>query len=320
MAAGTFATPFGKLRIQATNAETVQLAKDVALEAAEEWASTGRFVTLGDRTAYIKASPLRGKSRFRHAMRGLFFRRIPPRLNEYANLRWLRRNDFLAPRPLAAGVIYRASLPCFQFLLTQAVPGAKTLDQHLGSAHAGERALLVEELGRETARMHGLGFTHRDLFVRNILVSQNSEAPHVYFLDAWRGGPLHSWRGPTYDIACLMLFGATLLTPEEQALFFRTYFSAGKTFKSMACFLRSVVRQWKGLLAILQRKPGRRRGLELPPHEWRPQLHLPCAKTDGRTLDLSPSAGHPGCPGCPVLKSHYEAPLELGEGHLTRSH
>jgi hypothetical protein len=274
MAGGICTTRFGRLRFQAADAEVADLWKGIALAAAREGASTGRFVDLGGRTAYLKAGPLRGKARIRHAVRGLLLRRVPPRLNEFANLHWLRKRDFLAPSPLAAGVFYRAGSPRFQFLLTREVPDGQPLDEYLSSATPAERAVLVERLGRETARMHRLGFVHRDLYLRNFFIRRRNGAALLYFLDAWRGGPSPNLRGPAYDIACLMLFGAELLSPEEQALFFRSYFGAGRSPGNVARFLNRVVWHRNKLCATLARKPGRRRGHELPSCDWRPALDL----------------------------------------------
>jgi hypothetical protein len=290
VAGGKCVTSFGRLSIRATDAETAELSKDIALAAAEEPNATGRFVDVGGRRAYLKAGPLRGKSRIRHALRGLLLRRAPPRLNEFANLRWLLKRDFLAPSPLAAGVFYRTGSPCYQFLLTQAVPGGQPLDEYLFSATPAERAVLVERFGREIARLHRLGFVHRDLYLRNFFVCRRDGTALLYFLDAWRGGPRPNLRGPAYDIACLMLFGAELLTPEEQALFFRSYFGSESAPGNVARFLERVVSHRSQLVNTLARKPGRRRGFALPSREWRPKLHARPGRAARRTDVLQPAA------------------------------
>ena len=73
---------------------------------------------------------------------------------------------------------------------------------------------------------HRLGFVHRDLFARNLLVETGPAGHSIVFLDAWRGGPGRGLRGPIHDLACLMLDGARLFSAGEQRLLLRTYRTA----------------------------------------------------------------------------------------------
>lgn len=194
---------------------------------------------------YFKFGPLAGKARVRHALRGVVLRQEVPRLREFENLAWLRRNGFHAPRPLAAGVYRRGVLPLFQFLYTQEVPHARTFRQVLEGGPSPRRVPLLRELGLEVARLHRHGFVHRDLFPRNVLVTGFGSDLAVHFLDAWRGGPGPGLRGPSWDVACWMLYAADLCSGEEQAAFLDAYFDErahlGKPVRTER-FLRAVAR------------------------------------------------------------------------------
>lgn len=174
---------------------------------------------LGPFTTYYKGSPLRRRPALRHFLRGRFGLEIP-RLQEFSNLEWLRAHGFRAARPLLAGV--RGTWPRFQFLYTELVPDASTLAEAFPRAEAAQRRAWLEPLARDLARLHALGFVHRDLFARNLLVGRHDD-PRCTFLDAWRGGPGRGLRGPDHDLACLFLDGAHLFAPEEQALLLTTY-------------------------------------------------------------------------------------------------
>jgi tRNA A-37 threonylcarbamoyl transferase component Bud32 len=154
-----------------------------------------------DPPAFLKASPLTGRAAWRHAARALLWAKLP-RLAEFENLDWLRRNGFDAPRPLLAGAAWSGGLPRYQFLYTEAVRGVRGLEQVL--AEQGELArAAVLALARTAARLHARGFVHRDLFARNVLVGADEREPRIVLLDAWRGGARPGLRGPAYDVGCL---------------------------------------------------------------------------------------------------------------------
>ena len=165
---------------------------------------------------YAKGSPLAPRTALRHGLARLLLRRPEPRLVEFANLAWLRAHGFAAPRPRLAGVWRRAGLARYQFLTTEAVP-APRLEDFLAAVDDGLRRAALTRLAEELARLHALGFVHRDLFARNLLIQAGDEGPRPVFLDAWRGGPGPDLRGPLHDLGCLMLDGATLFRPAEQA-------------------------------------------------------------------------------------------------------
>jgi len=197
--------------------------------AAQERRKARGFQELGATRVFFKHSALVGKQRLRHALRRTFGLSEIPRLAEFENLTWLRERGFCAPRPVLAGAFFRGLLPAFQFLFTEAIEDAPTLQALLEHGRREERRPALLALARELARLHALGFVHRDLFPRNLLVRSAGARTHaeIVFLDAWRGGPGPGLRGPDHDLGCFFLEGATLLEPAEQSLFLTTYREEG---------------------------------------------------------------------------------------------
>lgn len=176
---------------------------------------------LGPYMAFFKGSPLGTRPALRHALRAAAGLEIP-RLQEFLNLDWLLAHDFQAARPLLAGVSRQGLLPRYQFLFTEFRPSEPTLCQWFPQAAPELRAALLASLARDVARMHRLGFVHRDLFARNLLAGSTRPGPTCTFLDAWRGGR-RGLRGPEHDLGCLFLDGASLFTVREQYHFLETY-------------------------------------------------------------------------------------------------
>lgn len=264
-------TTLGVHDVYGWSRETMASASELALAAARERSVVGGFVELLGQRAYFKASPLRGAPRARHALRELALRGRIPRVQEYFNLCWLSERLFQTPLPLAAGVLRRAGLPTYQWLLTREVPKARTLREELESERdGGARLALLAELAREVARMHALRFVHRDLFPRNLLVGPRALPRRIFFLDAWRGGCRLQLRGPAYDLACLYLRASELMTREEERAFLALYTSARAALgrPHPGELARAVVRERAGLVRRLERNPELLRGRALPELEW----------------------------------------------------
>lgn len=187
-----------------------------AIEAAVVAGETRHEVLPGSPAGFFKGSRLRTRPALRHALRAWTGLADIPRLQEFDNLVWLRRHGFAAPRPLAAGVHRTGGLPRYQFLVTEFLAGHPTLQEWLCSERSGRRLALLDALAVDLARLHALGFVHRDLFLRNLLVAPDAQAPRPIFLDAWRGGPRPGWRGPLHDLACLFLDAPGVLDAAEQ--------------------------------------------------------------------------------------------------------
>ncbi|QDU66151.1 lipopolysaccharide kinase InaA family protein [Engelhardtia mirabilis] len=255
----------GELRLRAGRgaaARAEALALGAQLARADE--HRAEFVPFAGERAYLKASPLRGRASRRHALRAGLLRARVPRMAEYANLTWLRRAGFRAPQPLAAGVLWRGGAPRFQFLLTCAVPASVTLDVALAAAADDERGLLVDELAREVGRLHRLGFVHRDLFPRNLLVVEPVGGRRLVLIDCWAGGRGCQRRGPLYDLACLMLEGADLFTVAEQRRLLDGYLTERRAGIGLPQLVGGVVRRRDTLVRGLERDPRRLRGKPMP--------------------------------------------------------
>ncbi|MAE29588.1 MAG: hypothetical protein CMJ87_11520 [Planctomycetes bacterium] len=293
----------GTLRMQGWEEEVMDRAADLAFDLAARRAKVcepTRFGPLNDPAgpAWLKAGPLTGSARLRHGLRRLLPWRHSPTIQEYMNLSWLIERHIRTPLPIAAGVLLRRGLPCYQFMLTVEATDAITLEEFLACGPARERPEVIAELARETGRMHALGFIHHDLFPRNILVEPLSVDPaqlvagrrvgtwpgpagiagagrRLLFLDAWAGGPAPQLRGPAYDLACLLLRAHEHFSPEEQEQFFRTYLAERRIQErpaQPAILLRDTSRQRQALLRCLRRRPERLRGLAPPEPRWQPPL------------------------------------------------
>lgn len=146
----------------------------------------GSRVTFKGGEAWVKGGRLKAKSALRHLARQRLLGRPFPRLAEAANLAWLRAHGIAAARPLLAGLLLPGgSMPTLQFLATEFIPEVLPLDAlralnpvRYAGARSAARQLLEE--------MHAAGFSHRDAFERNFLITCADDAIAI---DTWRGGP-----------------------------------------------------------------------------------------------------------------------------------
>lgn len=212
----------GTLELQSRSPDVAAAALDWAREHLRSRPRLSQtFVVAGER-AWGKAEPFPPSAARRHFLRRQLLRRPLPRFAEYSNLAWLGRHCFEAAVPLAAGVLLRSGVPRWQFLLTREVSAAVSLDRWLDDGAPDQQAVL-EELCDEVARLHSLGFIHRDLFPRNLLIRHDPAARRVVFLDAWRGGPRWQLRGAAYDLAGLLLHLSRWLDPDSERAWLERY-------------------------------------------------------------------------------------------------
>jgi len=138
---------------------------------------------------------------------------------ESATLNALEEHD-LAPRWIAAG-----ESACGQaFVLIEALEGFVPLPRLAMDCPNCWDDWLARRLGDILARMHGLGFTHPDLYAGHVLAHpQNQEIRLIDWQRSWRS-PTLSWRARIRDLAAL---AATLprafASDTRQWTFLRSY-------------------------------------------------------------------------------------------------
>lgn len=219
--------------------------------------------------AWIKGSALAGKAALRHGLRfrlGLGL----PRLREARNLAWLRRHLFQAPAPLAAVALFHHSLPRGQWLVTQAEQDAQPLLAVWDALDATKQDQTLQELAQEVARMHALGFTHRDLFLRNLMWCQDRPRK-LLFLDCWRGGPGLDLRGAAWDVGCLLSDIVDRIGNERSDNWLREYIHQREVQDrpvSSAAFIPRAIAAREVVVRRLIAQPQRLGGNPPPTQNW----------------------------------------------------
>jgi len=204
-------------------------AADLARRADAEGPRHGAFVERAGTEYYFKGSCFPRHAGWRHAFRSGLLRFDLPRRAEHKNLEWLSAHGFRAPRPVVSGAWWSGPRPRYQYLLTERVPDAVGMPEALARRTSAERLELVADLGRRVAELHALGFVHRDLYPRNLLVAGDAD-PEWIWLDAWRGGVRFQLRGRGYDLACLT--GDAALAADERHRFLASYEQARRSARS----------------------------------------------------------------------------------------
>ncbi len=260
MAARSQRTPLGRLRSCGEREDECARTAEIALERAASGVPSGELVDVLGVRAYFKGEPLRGWARARWTVKHRLFLASMPRVRELHNLNWLRARLFLAPRPMCAGVLSRHGAPWYQFLVTEEVKNAETLERFLMDAECDPslRASVIDELADEVARMHSIHFVHHDLFPRNVLIVRGAPHSRVHFIDAWAGGPAPQLRGPAYDLACLTL--DPLLSSADVDAFFDRY-CAERAAQERPVDRRALVSRVARERASLQRPQRRARSV-----------------------------------------------------------
>lgn len=120
------------------------------------------------------------------------------------------------------------------FLITRAVPGAKTLTEFVEQDCAdrgqpGSRSVrnqVLVQLAAMTRLIHEHGFFHNDLYWRNILVTRAGDgAPELWWIDCPRGhhARFHREHRRVKDLACLDRMASLHCTRKERLAFVRAY-------------------------------------------------------------------------------------------------
>ncbi len=229
-------------------------------------------VELEGRRFYLKycAYPLRTRLLRAVGVTGPW--RSAPLFQEAFNLELLRGLGVPALEPAAFWEVRRGGLLVEELLLTCWEAGAVSLFDAalchgLSAAHL---AAICARVGRLIAKMHGHGFVHRDLFLRNLLVRGPTEdGPEILLSDCRKGTRTRiPGRGVIYDLACFDKWAASVLPVRARRAFFSAYLAA-RPVADRPRWLAGIERARRRLVRRFhQRKRHRRQllpSLEAPP-------------------------------------------------------
>ena len=192
--------------------------------------SYSSFTLLNTRPVYVKSSsPISLGRRLRNAFRSTGPWRKAPRIREFQNLLKLRERGIPAVIPLIAAENRHFGFLERQLLITERVVKSASLFDLAIQEKLGQDQLLSinRKLGNLVGRMHNIGFCHRDLFLRNILVGLNGAKLSFHLIDCHGG---HWFRMPgrafAYDLGCYEKWAATLFDVNTRSHFFAGYLEA----------------------------------------------------------------------------------------------
>jgi hypothetical protein len=219
------------------------------------------------------------KKRIRGTFRGTFFG-LHRGQAEYRALQTMRGLGISAVRPVACGARRVGHFVAACFLITEEVPGARNLTSFAGDVSAGrelltrrQRLAMAEVLARQVAEMHAAGFSHGQLFWRNIVVRAGLAGTHeFFFLDAqpqpaWRrlGHNADFWQ---QELAHLAVSATPFTTRTERLRFLLRYFGAARlsaSIKAQAGTIAELSCKW-------QRHEAQRIKMNDLFNEWNRQL------------------------------------------------
>ena len=176
---------------------------------------------------WLKGGPLLRHAPLRHGLAWRTVRRLPPRVREALQLHELGRAGLPAAQPLFAVARFVGPRCAVQGLALVHERGATSLARAIREAGPADRASLVAQCAELLARLHGAGFEHGDLYLRNLLVVERGGPPQPILIDLWRGGrrtsgPLH-YRARARDLGQWFLEGSLCLDRGEQRGFLERY-------------------------------------------------------------------------------------------------
>lgn len=229
---------------------------------------------LGGLDVFVKYRTIRPASRMRIFTRRFVEGFAAPRVIEYRNLRALENRGVAVVPPVLAASTSRLGLVRRELLVSAWLEDSPDVAALAADSESGRlESELAGAVGRAVARMHGAGFRHRDLFLRNLVATRLDvdEDPadggyRISLLDCHKGSFRHRpLRGVAYDLACLDLDASTLLDHGSRVELLEACLAAAETYGGPAeleRLLERVERARRGLaLRIHRRKrPGHRKG------------------------------------------------------------
>lgn len=177
------------------------------------------------------------RKRIRTMFRGTFFG-VHRGAAEFRALQTMRALGISACRPVAFGARRVGHFVSACVLITEEVPAARNLTTFAQDVAEGrlrvdrrQRLAMVDELAARIADLHAAGFSHGQLFWRNILIRLSLDrSPEFFFLDAQ---PMPVWRRLSsglvwwqVELAQLLVSAAPFTTRTERLRFFKRYLNA----------------------------------------------------------------------------------------------
>lgn len=224
---------------------------------------------LGGLDVFVKYRTIRPGSRLRIFSRRFVEGFASPRVIEFRNLRALEDRGLSVVPPVLAASTSRFGLLHREMLVTEWRDGSPDVAALVAESEDG--ALdpeLMSAVGRAVSRMHDLGFRHRDLFLRNMIVTRDDSESgmRISLLDCHKGSFRHRpLRGVAYDLACLDLDASTNLDHRSRTELFRACFAEPEVYGGaleLERLLMRVERARRSLALRIQRRkrPGHRKG------------------------------------------------------------
>lgn len=107
---------------------------------------------------------------------------------EWEAIRLLRSHGFQTAEPVAFGQERRRGVVTRSLLMTAQIPRATAAHELLPQLRGEARRRLIQKLAEWTARFHGAGFAHKDLYLSHFFVAPGAEgsAPELVCIDLQR--------------------------------------------------------------------------------------------------------------------------------------
>jgi hypothetical protein len=106
---------------------------------------------------------------------------------EWEGIQRLRAHGFRTAEPVAWGRERRGGVVIRSLVMTAAIPRATAAHELWPRLRGAERRALLERLAEWTARFHGAGFAHKDLYLSHFFVASGAQnAPELFCIDLQR--------------------------------------------------------------------------------------------------------------------------------------